>query len=830
MKKLVLSFFTFAILITSCNKYANDFQALKDQIAALDLKMSGVTALAGQIATLQSAVGGLATSGSVATLASGLSALSTKVDGLNTIALSIQSNGATTASVTALLAALKTDLNTSISASNTSLTSKIESAIADLTLLQADVTSVKSTVGTSATALATMQNALTALSSATQTKLDILLAAAAMINENITIKSDADVDYWLAKLTQVGIVNGNVTVNTDKISDSQISNLNKVLNNIGAVIGVNIGLAGTTIDGGTSTTGHFEYICNGGGNHCHNVWVVDSITTSGNTIILVPVENEPHFVVILSKESDMLEAKNLVSVAGDYTVAGADVMDTKIALVGGNVDYNYPGGYESTSLKMVGNNLILMSDENTEDINFPIVNLDPENEGTVSSDGVTYTGVVHFDSPLTTSVHFGLSDSPVIHELWTIHAETVTLGTIEPNDLTIAADSASVVDLSAAVSSMDQITVITTVETALHLDNLEESEGDITANLGTSDDDGDSNASTIDLNKFNSDVTINIHGVSTVDKLDSWEAGQLNAWQAKDVTLMKHEWALAPALPVVENLIAANIDNPVHTTVYAYLETLWLNGKAQDHWADCSAGLATEGNAHLTSIKLTGVLNTVVIDGTGTTLGVLETVTTAGQINWFQVVNADAITDGLSIDHANFQGAAGYGGPGSSLAIVDNDELTSLTTTHLDKLLTLVVTGNDNIEHFDFSSFQNWISTGAVTVNIEAYGVKGEFTDGKNVQGETLPVQPIIKSASIYTIKDYLAGIFTEAAKATPTITYASINIDILAPKTGSLTRTLSSAMIANSAPWTTPYVNPIDNMGGIDMASELALVVNAAN
>ena len=43
MKKLFLGVMMVALIITSCNKYANDFQALKDQIAALATQVTGVT-------------------------------------------------------------------------------------------------------------------------------------------------------------------------------------------------------------------------------------------------------------------------------------------------------------------------------------------------------------------------------------------------------------------------------------------------------------------------------------------------------------------------------------------------------------------------------------------------------------------------------------------------------------------------------------------------------------------------------------------------------------------------------------------------------------------
>ena len=308
MKKLLLSVFALAILITSCNKYANDFQALKDQIAALSLKVDGVSALqsqltstTAQITALQAAVGSLATSSSVSALSSALGTANTNIGLIQGQLTSLATTGATAASVGALKAQLEAiiaDKATSDAATALALAglkAKLDAAatsaevatlrtdildqilasaqttdaavIAEIGVLKADImTAIKdgsdavngkidalqviidkanadnkaqietvlTNLGTLSTTVADNNTVLTAsvtglqlALAAAQRDLTILLNASAMYNDNVNISTDSDVDFYLAKLFQMGIINGNLIVNTDAVT--KIADLNKIL-------------------------------------------------------------------------------------------------------------------------------------------------------------------------------------------------------------------------------------------------------------------------------------------------------------------------------------------------------------------------------------------------------------------------------------------------------------------------------------------------------------------------------------------------------------------------------------------------------------------------
>ena len=226
MKKLLLGFMFFALVITSCNKYADDFQALKDQIAALSTKVDGVAALqaqltatTAQVSAIQTAVNALPATiaGQFATVNSSLATITTKIADITTTLNTVAASGLATKGV---VDGLKVTLDKVVAdkvIADAALTTKLNALQADLVAKIAEGTTAN------AAAIAAAQSAIlaqvTASATSTDANVNAKLAAAklaleTLINANMATtnaNTDAKVAaaqaainaYTLAQLNQV---------------------------------------------------------------------------------------------------------------------------------------------------------------------------------------------------------------------------------------------------------------------------------------------------------------------------------------------------------------------------------------------------------------------------------------------------------------------------------------------------------------------------------------------------------------------------------------------------------------------------------------------------
>ena len=822
MKKLLLGVITFALIITSCNKYADDFQELKDSIAALDAKVAGVatlqtnlTAVTAQITALQTAVAGLPTTATVNALTTNLGTVLTKVTDintlLNTVATQGQANAAAIAqvkqqldaaaaakvladkAVTDKLATLATtaDLNavkTAISNMITSTDDKVLAAknevltatgdistklaalqaavdadnLATLAKINQVLSDLAANTSADATTAAVIDGLKLALAAA-QKDITVILNNTSMYNGDVVVTTDTEVAFYMGKLGTLGIVNGNVTVNTASISAAKIADVNTILSKIQAIIG-----------------------------------------TTGAT---------PNFVSITSVAADALKLPLLASVKGDYTVSGADVADDVLDNVGGNVTFDYNGDYTSASLKKVGGDLRLVNraSNGTANISFPSVVV-AGFVGDVAN--VAATGAVTFSSTNTKSINL----SGKVTNLTAANATDITLGATTYAGLVINAAKATKIDLSKCTSSTSTISITTNAVTTVDLSKLATSTGAVTVNMGAA------NNGSVDLSIFNSPVAVSLTGPKTVT-LPEWVGGaasDLIAPQATTITLAKHvwDWTAVPDATdwaKVETLTLGNVNASVALNTYATLITASVTGKTQTHFANCAAGVTSTGNANLVSLTLGGVMNTVNV----TLLPKLTTFVTSGQINTLTLDNAAIIT-GLTLGHKNFVGDLGYGATGSDLTITNNAKLTTLAPTAIDKMNTLTVTGNAKLASFDFSSYTN-LKDDASSIRVIISGNNGttqttaSYSPAMVVTGSTPYQEAVIKSNSILTLKAY----FAKASAAGVTLgAGTNIDINLNAPAAPAAANTLSSQMSINTASVI------VDATAAITKYAEMALVV----
>lgn len=198
MKKLLLGVIAFALIITSCNKYEDEFNDLNAKLDALKAQVAGVAALQTGITALQSQV----------------TALSAAVAALPNPTTSI--------------ATLTTNLAT--------LTTKVATVQTALDKLAVDVAAGKVTSDAAAVKVAEMQAALVLA----QADIVKILANTSMYVGDVSITTDIEVDFWTPKVSQLGMINGDLYINTTDISDARVADMNNILKNINAVIGSGI--------------------------------------------------------------------------------------------------------------------------------------------------------------------------------------------------------------------------------------------------------------------------------------------------------------------------------------------------------------------------------------------------------------------------------------------------------------------------------------------------------------------------------------------------------------------------------------------------------------
>ena len=896
MKKLFLGVMMVALIITSCNKYANDFQALKDQIAALATQVTGVTTLeqtiasqTATIAALQTAIQALPTA---ASLTSSLNGISTQIAAINTALTSLAQNGATAASVAALqtslnsLAAARTAADATLATTLAGLQSQLNSAAtsAQVATLESDImqalvnsvstidanttteianlqtqitTAITTGVGNVTQLLAQLQSVVETANAATATQLStlaaslatetantallqasvsaltvqlgfanrdltILLNATAMYNGDVTLTTNSEVDFYMAKLYQMGIINGNLTLNTTNLDAAHILKADSIINVVGAVIGVNGSSQVITVG-----THHF------GGN---------------TTITISTVAGAGHWVYIDSQASDKVVASKLTSVRGDYTVVSSDIADNALNNVGGNVTLDYPGDYASASLMTVGGDLILVDQSlttnnpvvanGTGNINIPNVVIG----GNVGNHVGAATPTVAFNSTGTTSITLGLATQGQIQHLTANHALSVKLGTlVYTAAASITAPVATTVDLSAATTAAaltiaTGATATTGTATLVDLSSLATS-GNLTIWAAA--------AGNVKLNVFNSPVAVSITGPTTLS-IPMWmgAAGStLNAPQTKWLTLAEYQWLSVSApgtIPTAGNLasiltltLGNAIENVNLGTYTATLTGANITGATNldaTKWASISAaggvnnpGVTTTGNTYLASLTLGGLMNTVNL----TALPALTSVTTSGVINTFILDHASNVAfTALTLGHANFQGAIGYGGPGSDLWITNNASLVSLTTTALDNMNSIKITGNAALASLNLASYVNPINTVAFTVSLEIQNnnLSGTFSPALAQFGTTPYQEAKITCATLDGLKNYM-----HVVNAVPGAAYSTYIVDVdkstlinnpLTGETVGSVYKLSAEMLANAAVSTV-----IDTNLGISNDAEFQLV-----
>ena len=720
MKKLLLGVIAFALIITSCNKYEDDFKDLNAKIDALKVQVAGV-----------------------ATLSAGITSMQTQLTALSAYVATMPK----TADIVA------------VGTSVTALTTKVNTVQTALDKLAVDVAAGKVKLDAAASVVAQLQTSLTAA----QADIVKILDNTSHYVGDVSITSDAEVDFWTPKIAQLGMISGTFTVTTSGISLTKVAAMNVILKNVNAVIG------GTII---TAASG---------------------------------------------KDIDL---SHLTSVVGDFTATGGNLipqstMDiSSLASVTGNLSLSFDGPYASTALTTVGGNLALTNYTTTgttitgtTSVNFPLVSVTGTINGgtpnwplattvnvagnmttfdatiatTVALRGNYAAGLV-FNAPLATSVSIGAATAagPI-----TINAAVATSVSL-PNLTSVGAGNA--------------IGITTSAVTAVSLPLLTTS-GAIAINMGTA------NNGSVDLSVFASAVDVGITGPKTVT-LPKYVSGGLSAPQATTLTLAKYEANTITAL-AVETLTLGALNTAAFniTTTFPALKVASITAKS----TSTVASVTSAANSTVTGLTLAGPMVSAVVDGQAK----LTSLATSGVINSLTVNSCALLNTGLSLAHTHL-----VGGIGSILVVTNNPILASLTTS-TNFMSTLTVTGNTVLAAMNFNSYVDILYPGSsVSITIKNNDINGSYTAPKTQTETTAFVEAIVKSNDLLTLKAYVAKMAVTAVNVTQTLDIDVDDIDAVTADNQKLSTTMTDTAIDVTRP------TVVDATGGINKATEMALVV----
>ena len=781
-----------AIFASSCNKYADDFKQLNTKLDALATQVAGVTQLTTDLA---------ATKASVATLVSSVAALPnptaalTKLQGdlttaltnigtinttLNNLATTVATTTASKADVTAAIGTITSNVKTELSAQlllvNNNITAAVNSIKADNSaqntainneiiannttlagLIQAQITAMQNALtgsGTDATAVTV--KGLQLLLQAQQTALNQLLANSNFFAGNVNITSDAEVAFYLTKIgTWIGggMISGNVTVTTTNISVSKRADLKTITDNIIAVIA-----------NGASGAGDL------------------TITTSaGDALSFAKLASLAGSVGVTTKAAvNEVSFPVLATVGANYSVTGFDIADAALTSVTGAVSLNYDGGYVQPALAKAG--AITLTDFTTS-----AVGVTPVVIGTLSVDLSGLTAATSLNggtSVFSSATSVALGQVPY-SSITANAANTVNLAYSASTGLagaTVNATKAgSVITLGLVkTTGANDLTVVGSATSSVSLANLTalSQNGAITAKTVAADKLA-SVAGTLGLTSVTpvSLPVLATSGAITANTAVSFSApalvsSGLSVTAATDVTIASSTTAnLSTTSGTLKNLTFKALAG-IYGTSGTALTTVTVTGKA----ATANSFTFTAGaTTALTTAAFDGTIVTVSLTGTDdATKDKLTSVTTAGNIDNFRLINSDIIT-GVTLGHDHI-----IANSGSSLVVTGNDALLALAPTSLDFMATLNVSNNAALATLDFSSYKHILLAGgapsAVHITIGANKLVGTYTAPVAATLTTPFAEATLVQPGLSTLKTYVGLINTAVTAVTHSLT---ISVDV---------------------------------------------------
>ena len=648
-------------------------------------------------------------------------------DELNAKILALQSE---LTSISAIQSAI-TDLNTKIAAVQSSALTAADLAgiISDLDAVQAAVANLGS-VGTEVENLnAEVDEILAAL--------DDLLAANAVINQDLRITSDAELRYVASLVnldpTPTVIVNGYVEVDPSfaATNTGKLDSISKITNKINTILGNSSNVGLTTA--GTGLTFNELSFLDADLNISGGVVALPKLVSVGGDIDLNYAGNYSFPLISRAATITLVDNTGLVSV--DFTglttantiqsAAGvlslAKATSVKLGSIGLPATVTLPLATEFTTLKAGAQSAFSAAIGGS--VTTTAVNVDMSKMASLSGAVTVTTG-----GTSVSTVNLGSVASA--KEL-----DITTVGSVHLGSLAAVASRTNIsspdVDLDKVASVSGALTL---TEVSCSLPALAANSATISAANAT--------AFTAPLLVVGGDVVTAGGATSRID---------IASLIGTNSTTMDALTASTTGILAFHNQVG-----PIDFTVWfgASLKTLFIGGKANAASASQANAISVgAGNSALTGITILddSVISAFTLQGTAAVV----TLTTAGAIRDFSASNAAALSS-LSFGHSHIQGT----GSDAATIVVTNTGIAALDMSSMNKVKTITVTGNGSLASITApnptseAGFAEPSASIAITVSNNLLpGVYTPAVDGTEV---TDHVNASLTSAAVSSFKTYI--------------------------------------------------------------------------
>ena len=631
--------------------------------------------------------------------------------------------------------------------------------------LGADIATIKTAVDALNDSLADVATAadlgvISSTLAGVQADVKELLAANAVINQNITINNVATLEYVESLISTDAddpnvIVNGEITVSVDDadFTADHLARIAAVTNKFAT------SLKTVTISNTYSPTGQ--------------VLSFDALAFVDNDLVIDGATK----LVDGDATNDVLR-----TVTGDLTVTNIKG-DIDLSLLTSADDITLPTGAGVTALKMGSVTAASLSSagEAKGHLNLVSATIADAGKSKVSSIVADYATDIDFSAAATVTVQAARAA--------TIDIDGKTLA----GDLNITASSTTIVHLDAVTSVGGTITTSNLAE--LHMGKLS-STGTMTTGAKVMD------LSSLATQKEDTQIQAVRLLNFNAPKLDT--SGVVSIVAATDITIKDHSagstiYALAAKNMTISALAATNdVNFDVGAAVFPKLVNLNVTGKeaASSPYITNQTNSVSVTSGVLTTLTIGGTVNDVRLHGAAK----LTSLTTSGYIRDFELLGAALITSAdLGHDHIEGSDAA-------TLRIHDAAKLTTVAPSALDEVGNVTLTSLPKLTSFDLSSMKTLPILGAYTITISATALSGTYAIATEATTTTAAFADKVFSDDLMTLKPLMT-----LAASTTAVTYTFAG-DII---TNVGTRTYDSAGVAGTAGATDTLEANLIKLGG---------------
>jgi hypothetical protein len=702
-----------------------------------------------------------------ASLEAQIATLKTQVEGFSTLSSGLSTLQGTVTSLQAAVAALPTS-TTDISG----LTAGLAAAQADITAITTAITALAADVAAGNTSTTAAQASIAALQTdltAVQTTVSQILASNNVYTGDVVITNSAELAFAKQLAGKVAIINGDVfvKVNTaNALSGTEVSSVTKLMTTVVGSLGVDTNV---DLDFGALTSVSGDYVVVGHSISAAKLTNVGSAYLDYDGSLSIGDSSITTLVYGTPKGATTLDFGNVTT---NTTFKSATTITTSYS----SNTVSYTLNTATTTLNLgdavtvtFGSGLSVNTIATTTTATAITINKTTSN-----------TLVVNASKAAVSTAAVGFTGATVTAKTFTAASAAAASGAVDIN-----ADSVSLPLLAKATAG---VTITLTAAGELNLPVLK------TATTIVAD---GTKVTALKAAALTSATSIDAANVTTLDA-PLMASGTVTATKATTVNL--GNMATASSAPKVVTLTLSAQSNDLTTASrFVHLSSLNVTGKSAG-----TAAIDVSNTTTTTSVIAKGPFNSVTISGAAS----VTAITTSGVINDVQIDGTSAASMSLAHTHK-------AGGSGSILAIVNNDKLTSLTTS-TDYMNVLNISGNDLLTTLDMSSYSHKLLSGTASLTIAGNKLTGAWTTPTAVTSTTAYAEAKLTHAGLSTLKTFVTATASGSINLSISGMVCTIN-------GGTSTATLATLLTAGAA--TSTLLQSGSVTGTIDHVNEYTIV-----